>query len=404
MHILSGNLNSGAAKGAYFLHLQLLEKGIDSRVLLLNGKPDFFYKVDIVLNSPLKKFKYLILRALNKLFSILLVKKDFYNFDLNLIGFGIFWHPWYKKADIIHLHWINGLISFPQIAKIKKPIIWTIRDMWPFSAGYYYDYKLIKNSYFNKFPDQSRVPFFMRSISRLKRYFIKKSNPKIIGISKWLSEEARNSEILNGFKTQTIINTIDFESFYPRNRNYLYDKYKIEKRKKILLIGASNIDLRYKGFDEFFYSLKFTDRSSYEIAIFGNISPKSRSLLKEYSVTYLGEIDSNEELSKIYSGASFFMAPSILEAFGKTIIESLSCGTPCIIFNNSGPAQLLKHKKTGFIADINKPQSLADGINWFLNLSQKEYSLISDYCQKNVHDIYEFYKPIEEYIHLYKNI
>ena len=126
--------------------------------------------------------------------------------------------------------------------------------------------------------------------------------------------------------------------------------------------------------------------------------------MKEYSVTYLGEIDSNEELSKIYSGASFFMAPSILEAFGKTIIESLSCGTPCIIFNNSGPAQLLKHKKTGFIADINKPQSLADGINWFLDLSQKEYTFISDYCQKNVHEIYEIYKPIEEYIQLYKNI
>ena len=58
----------------------------------------------------------------------------------------------------------------------------------------------------------------------------------------------------------------------------------------------------------------------------------------------------------------------------KKLLQTLviSKGTPCIIFNNSGPSQLLKHKKTGFIADINKPQSLADGINWFLNLSQKE--------------------------------
>ena len=38
--------------------------------------------------------------------------------------------------DIIHLHWINAnMISIKDIAKIKKPIIWTIHDSWPFCGA-----------------------------------------------------------------------------------------------------------------------------------------------------------------------------------------------------------------------------------------------------------------------------
>ncbi|HEY9122783.1 MAG TPA: glycosyl transferase, partial [Bacteroidales bacterium] len=41
-----------------------------------------------------------------------------------------------KQADIIHFHWINeGFISITGIKEIfnqKKPVVWTLHDMWPF--------------------------------------------------------------------------------------------------------------------------------------------------------------------------------------------------------------------------------------------------------------------------------
>ena len=38
------------------------------------------------------------------------------------------------EADIVNLHWIcNEMISIEEIQKIKKPIVWTIVDMWPFT-------------------------------------------------------------------------------------------------------------------------------------------------------------------------------------------------------------------------------------------------------------------------------
>ena len=37
-----------------------------------------------------------------------------------------------SKCDIVHLHWINGALSVRDIALIRKPIVWTLHDMWAF--------------------------------------------------------------------------------------------------------------------------------------------------------------------------------------------------------------------------------------------------------------------------------
>ena len=41
--------------------------------------------------------------------------------------------------DIVNLHWIgNNLIPINDIKKIKKPIVWTLHDMWPYTGSEHY--------------------------------------------------------------------------------------------------------------------------------------------------------------------------------------------------------------------------------------------------------------------------
>ena len=38
-----------------------------------------------------------------------------------------------SDIDLVHLNWINAeMMSIEDISKIKKPMIWTFHDMWPF--------------------------------------------------------------------------------------------------------------------------------------------------------------------------------------------------------------------------------------------------------------------------------
>jgi hypothetical protein len=42
----------------------------------------------------------------------------------------------YNKFDLINMHWIgNETISLREIYKIKKPIVWTLHDMWAFCGS-----------------------------------------------------------------------------------------------------------------------------------------------------------------------------------------------------------------------------------------------------------------------------
>ena len=44
-----------------------------------------------------------------------------------------------SNFDLVHLHWVgNEMLSINDIAKINKPIIWTLHDMWPYSGSAHY--------------------------------------------------------------------------------------------------------------------------------------------------------------------------------------------------------------------------------------------------------------------------
>ena len=46
------------------------------------------------------------------------------------------------------------------------------------------------------------------------------------------------------------------------------------------------------------------------------------------------------------------VSPSILEAFGLIVYESLHMGTPCVVFNETGSETLVSHKKKWFYLQL----------------------------------------------------
>ncbi|KAK9812714.1 hypothetical protein WJX72_002537 [[Myrmecia] bisecta] len=46
-----------------------------------------------------------------------------------------------------------------------------------------------------------------------------------------------------------------------------------------------------------------------------------------------------------------FVQPALYEAFGLTVIEAMTCGLPTFATNRGGPAEIIKHRKSGFHVD-----------------------------------------------------
>ena len=94
--------------------------------------------------------------------------------------------------------------------------------------------------------------------------------------------------------------------------------------------------------------------------------------------------DDYEKLSLIYSASNLTLLPSKLEAFGQVGTESLACKTPIVTFKNSGPEDMVEHKKNGYLANYLDKKDFLNGIDWYLNLSETEIAKVNNYSREFV--------------------
>ena len=106
----------------------------------------------------------------------------------------------------------------------------------------------------------------------------------------------------------------------------------------------------YKGFDLFLEALDKLDRKDLQVLLFGKRTagiPKSLGIPSNN----LGFLTDSDSLQVAYSAADVFVAPSRADAFGKTLVEAMLCGTPVVCFNATGPKDIVDHHETGYLAD-----------------------------------------------------
>jgi glycosyltransferase involved in cell wall biosynthesis len=63
-----------------------------------------------------------------------------------------------------------------------------------------------------------------------------------------------------------------------------------------------------------------------------------------------------------YGAATVTVLPSVDEAFGLVLVESLATGTPVVATNAGGPAEIVTNERIGRLAQPRDPQSFADAI------------------------------------------
>lgn len=367
LHLVSGELSGGASRGAYWLHSGLREIGVDSH-LLINGSETYGdLSVTTLCTSTVNKVKFALWSRIGNLPVWLYRNRKGFIYNTGFAGIDISRHPLYANADIIHLHWINGLLSIHSLRKVKKPLIWTMRDMWPMTGGCHYSIECDRyRTGCGKCPQLGST--HEQDLSRFVVEYKKKMLPKkmrLVGISQWLSRCAEESDVFREYDVLTIGNNINTKEFFPTNKNHARQMLGINTEKKIILIGSTRINDFYKGFSLFKDSLNYLDLSRIHLIMFGNIAAADlQGLSVEYTI--LGSLTDTISLRLAYSAADVFVAPSLMDAFGKTLAESLACGTLVVCFDATGPKDIVTHKKTGYKAIAFDPVDMATGINWVL--------------------------------------
>lgn len=320
-------------------------------------------------------------------------------------GIDITSHELIRKADIIHLHWINlGFLSISSIEKLLqtgKPIVWTLHDMWPFTGGCHYsgdctNYKQgCGQCHFLKKPGSDDLS---RQINERKRIF---SDIHFVTCSQWLGMEARSSSLLQDADVRSIPNPIDTDTFYPIDKAEARKHLQLDPNVPYILFGAANVADQRKGYDyllQAMHQLAEKDLEQQpEILLFGKSDESDDDL--PFRVHHLGHLGDQKAMAHAYSAADCFVIPSLQDNLPNTVMESLSCGTPVIGFETGGIPEMVDHAVNGYIASYKDAADLAEGIQTVL-----ENSTMPSAARQKVLEQYNEETVGAQYLEVYKSI
>ena len=306
-------------------------------------------------------------------------------------------------ADIVHLHWVgDNLLPISQLDKIQAPLVWTLRDMWAFSGGCHYAGDCVNyQAGCGKCPqlEHGAANDISARVHAEKRRAWSKLPLTIVTISEWLADCARASSILGNRRIEVIGNPIDPRVFKPLDRRAARAVFNLPPDKKLILFGAigGTSDPR-KGFSYLDEALRMlADDCRSELVVFGSARPEE--IIVGLPVYQVGHLSDEFSLSMLYSACDVYALPTTQEALGKTLMEALACGTPCVAFDGTGPNDLVSHQQDGYLARMKDSVDLAAGVEWSLAHSWSREALHARIVEK-----YGVQRISERYVKLYESL
>lgn len=169
-------------------------------------------------------------------------------------------------------------------------------------------------------------------------------------------------------KVVTLGSSHDSELFYPRSGPEIelaVNKYFPDARPYIFYVGLLSPWKNLERLIEAFGILKDTKRSPHILVLAGK-EYMSESIMQAINESNYKEdiilpgFIENEELPALYSGADFFVFPSLWEGFGIPLLESMACGTPVLSSSLASIPEIVGDG--GILVDPYSVEEMAEGM------------------------------------------
>lgn len=397
----SANPSSAVTRLSKSLNMQNIQSDIlaikSNNIEIKKIKPNIVNKV----------INHIIYISEKKILKILYPRKNQMYFDIS--NYGCITKKFIvalQDYDIIHIHWINGMLSYKDIKKISninKPVLWTMHDCWAYTGGCHHGC--------NNFKELCGNCKILNSNNKndISKYVLKKkiknfsNNLIIISPSKWMDERVKTSTLFKNNKSYYIPNGIPTNIF--KSYNNKHGLYRI-------LVGADSPQKSpYKGYEYLVKTIKIIVEKypnysqKIELIFFGNNCDSEiirKDLAGVKSIKFEGYINSQEKLAKLYSSANYFLCTSIYDNLPTTLIESLACYTPCISFDTGGINDIIDHKFNGYLAERLNCEDLAKGIIWCINNNNK--NILGENGRAKVMSCFSDYLMAKRHSELYKEL
>ncbi len=366
LHIINGLGNGGAEKNLVRL-IEQTSNNYNHVVISLTTEDFYLRRLEsfgiLVIRNNLRKNLLAPLTILKILYQI-------YKISPEII------HTWLYISDLI-----GGILG--KILGIKK-IVWTIR------------HDISKKS-----PINERI--LVRSLALFSNYI-----PNFI-IS--CSKSAAQNHINFGYKKSKILiinNGVDIQKFRPSNliKKKLIDKYNICN--ETLIFGMIARFAKVKNYPLLIEALSLLkNKISFKCLLIGDkISYKNTELIALINKFDLSnEIVISEERTKIHEILNLIdllILTSHSECFPNVLIESMSCGVPCLSTNVGEASKIIG--KTGWVINNKSASVLSSKLIEITIDGKSKIEKLKNLCRGRIKEYYSIERMIAKYKKLYSGL
>lgn len=284
------------------------------------------------------------------------------------------------KADIVLLGVLHSnCICFPLLIQYLSenniPTVLVLHDCWYFTGHCCYFSQVNCERWkcgCGKCPsrkDWNKSWFFDTSAKMLSvkaDWFSRISRLAVVGVSDWITEEARQSVLKNAQKICRIYNWIDTDIFCIKDTSALRKHLGLSEKTKILL-GVAVHWSEWKGLQVIIMAAETYPQV--KIILIGELP---QNIKYPENIIRTGSIYDMGLLAEYYSVADVFLNPSVQETFGKTTAEALCCGTPVIAYQTTACIELVENN-CGALVSLGNKMEFVEKIKVILEKGKKYY-------------------------------
>lgn len=346
------------------------------------------------------------------------------NFGFSQAGLQYYWFPFSTRSilrltkdfqpDVISLHNIHGgffKISLLQRLSAQAPLVWTLHDMWAFTANGAYtggdeSWKAMKKGK----NERGQFPAIGLNtgnfLLRRKKNIYAKSRLTIACPSVWIQEQARQSPVFLNKKIYHIPNGVNLELFKPaEDRSQVRKLFGIAPDKKVLLLFSEKIfgDER-KGGDNLLEVLRKLDtvenRQTILLTIGSGNLPVSFQFLEVQSLGYLSD---KKQIITALQAADLFVFPTREDNLPNTLIEAIACGLPCVTYDVGGCGEIIKDTVNGLLVPAGDTEAFEQAVKQLLHEPEK-LKLMGLNARKYAVEYFDVRLMAERYYFLFKGL